>query len=254
MLVLLSPSKTMGFEDDITYKDYTMPLFKEASKSLINQLRQYSPEDLAGLLNINDKLARLNFERFQHFDSEFAKNYSRQAILAYRGDVYDGIPVSQYQKGDMNFAQSTVRILTGLYGVLRPLDLIQPYRLEMSTKLPNQKGDNLYDYWKPALTDYINQTLEEEGHKAVINLASTEYFKALDDKKIKKPIITPVFKEYKNGDYKTIAIYAKKARGMMTDYIVQNRVTDPEDLKGFDQDGYSYEPEMSTEEKLVFVR
>jgi cytoplasmic iron level regulating protein YaaA (DUF328/UPF0246 family) len=168
--------------------------------------------------------------------------------------VYDGISVSQYQKADMDFAQSTVRILSGLYGVLRPLDLIQPYRLEMSTKLPNPKGDNLYDYWKASLTDHVNQELEQNGHKAVINLASNEYFKALDDQKIAKPIVTPVFKEYKNGAYKTIAIYAKKARGMMTDYIVQHRLTDPEGLKGFDQDGYSFEPEMSTDEKLVFIR
>lgn len=254
MLVLLSPSKTMAFEDDFTYNDYTMPLFGEAAKPLIDQLRQYSPEDLASLLNINDKLARLNFDRFQHYDPDFKNNHSRQALLAYRGDVYDGIPVSQYQKADMDFAQSTVRILSGLYGVLRPLDLIQPYRLEMSTKLPNPKGDNLYDYWKASLTDHLNQELEQNGHKAVINLASNEYFKALDDQKIAKPIVTPVFKEYKNGAYKTIAIYAKKARGMMTDYIVQHRVTDTEELKGFDQDGYSFEPEMSTDNKLVFIR
>ena len=254
MLVLLSPSKTMAFEDDVTYSEYTMPPFKDEALPLIEQLRQYAPEDVAGLMNINDKLARLNFDRFQQYDPQFHNNHTRQALLAYRGDVYDGIPVSQYGKQEFDFAQQTVRILSGLYGILRPLDLIQPYRLEMSTKLPNPSGNSLYDYWREALTHYLNETLKQEAHEAVVNLASNEYFKAIDANKLEKPVITPVFKENKNGTYKTIAIYAKKARGMMTDFIIRNQVTKPAHLKGFDEAGYCYQASMSSDRELVFVR
>lgn len=254
MLVLLSPSKTMAFEDEIQYDTYSMPFFQDEANQLVNRLRNYSPEDIGQLMNVNEKLAKLNFDRFQHYDPNFKNNHSRQALLAYRGDVYDGIKVSDYSDEDMEFAQQTVRILSGLYGILRPLDLIQPYRLEMSAKLPNDRGKNLYDFWKHQLTDHLNQELADSGHNAVVNLASSEYFKALAHDQLDKPIITPVFKESKNGSYKTIAIYAKKARGMMTDYIVRNRITDTDSLKGFNWDGYLYNESMSTTNSLVFTR
>ncbi len=254
MLVLLSPSKTMAFEDDVSADKHTMPAFQQQAQELVDQLRSYSPDDIGELMGVNPKLAKLNFDRFQQYDPDFQHNHARQALLAYRGDVYDGIPVRQYGDADLDFAQQQVRILSGLYGILRPLDLIQPYRLEMSTKLPNERGSNLYEYWKEELTAHLNHEIQEGGHEAVINLASEEYFKALDKQALTKPVIAPAFKEQKNGTYKTVAIYAKKARGLMTDFIVQNRIEDPEALKAFDQDGYLYNESLSTPDNPVFTR
>ena len=254
MLVLLSPSKTMAFEDDVRADKYTMPAFQQEAEELVEQLRSYSPDDIGELMRVNPKLAKLNFDRFQQYDPDFKHNHARQALLAYRGDVYDGIPVSSYTEEDLDFAQQQVRILSGLYGILKPLDLIQPYRLEMSTKLPNKRGANLYEYWKEQLTDYVNHEIQEGGHEAVINLASEEYFKALDKQALTKPVIAPAFKDQKNGSYKTVAIYAKKARGRMTDFIVRNRITDPDAVQGFDVDGYLYHEVLSSPANPVFTR
>lgn len=254
MIVLLSPSKTMNFEDDFQLDKATQPEFLNDASKLVDRMQNYSPEDLGKLLDINDKLAKLNFDRYQSFKTPFNKDNARQAILAYRGDVYDGIAISGYSKADFEFAQEQVRILSGLYGILRPLDLIQPYRLEMSTPLPNDRGDNLYQFWGDKLTQNINEDIQHHEAQYLVNLASNEYFKALDPKQFKANVITPVFKENKNGKYKTIAIYAKKARGYMTDYIVQNGIKDPEAIKGFDRDGYLYNENLSTDKEWVFTR
>ena len=254
MIVLLAPSKSMNFTDNIQFDEHTQPRFTKEANSLVNILQNYSPEDISKLMNVNEKLAKLNFDRFQQFQANHAPDNARQAILAYRGDVYDGIDIANYDKDNFKFAQEEVRILTGLYGILRPLDLIQPYRLEMSTKLPNDKGDDLYQFWEDKLTNAINEDLKNHKQQYIINLASNEYFKALDKQKLQGKLVTPVFKENKNGKYKTIAIYAKKARGMMTDYIIRNRITNPEHLKGFDREGYTYNESMSSDKELVFIR
>ncbi len=254
MLVLLSPSKTMEFSDDIRLEKATQPRLLKDSEQLVEQLRQYSPEGIGELMNVNEKLARLNFDRYQQFSTPFTKENARQALLAFRGDVYDGIAINQYNDEDFDFAQDEVRILSGLYGLLRPLDLIQPYRLEMGTKLANPKGENLYEFWNGKITDLINDDLEHHEHPYIINLASNEYFKAIQADKLTGELITPVFKENKNGHYKTIAIYAKKARGLMTDYIIKNRIKTPEALKGFDKAGYRFNEALSTDQELVFTR
>lgn len=254
MLVLLSPSKTMDFQDNWELEEASYPQFLDEAEELVKQLRQYSPEEIGELMNVSDKIAKLNFDRFQSFSTPFNNENARQAILAYRGDVYDGIAVNQYTEKDFQFAQEQVRILTGLYGILRPLDLIQPYRLEMGTRFPNPKGDNLYEFWGNKITENINNDLRSHNKQYVVNLASNEYFKAINSKQLKGNVITPVFKENKNGQYKTIAIYAKKARGYMTDFIVRNRIDAPEDLKGFNYDGYGFNEDLSNDKEFVFTR
>lgn len=254
MLVLLSPSKTMDFSNDVQLDHYTKPGFLEEAEQLVNHMRGYSPDDLAQLMNISDKLAKMNYERFQEFKTPFTPENARQALLAYRGDVYDGIAVKEYGKQDFDFAQEQVRILSGLYGVLRPLDLIQPYRLEMSTKIQPNQTKNLYEFWQDQITQFLNEELKSHTNPYVINLASNEYFKAVKASELNGQIITPVFKEQKNGQYKTIAIYAKKARGMMTDYIIRNRLSDPEGLKGFDYEGYLFNEALSNVQQWVFTK
>lgn len=254
MLVLLSPSKTMDFSGDVQLDYFTQPSYVKEAEALVNHMRGYSPDDLGQLMNISDKLAKMNYERFQQFQTPLNLDNARQALLAYRGDVYDGIAIRDYKKEDFSFAQEEVRILSGLYGILRPLDLIQPYRLEMSTKIqPRQKKD-LYDFWQEKITQQLNEELQNHKNHYVINLASNEYFKAVKTSALNAEVITPIFKENKNGRYKTIAIYAKKARGMMTDYIIQNRIFSPDGLKGFDYDGYLFNEALSDDKNWVFTR
>lgn len=254
MLVLLSPSKTLDFSDDVVIDQYSLPEFLQEAEELVGHIRNYSPDDLAGLMNISEKLAQLNHERFQQFETPFNRENARQALLAYRGDVYDGISLKDYDDQDYDLAQSQVRILTGLFGVLRPLDLIQPYRLEMSTKIQPKRCKNLYEFWKDKITHVLNDALISHQNQSVVNLASNEYFKAIEPKELKGELIHPVFRENKNGQYKTIAIHAKKARGMMTDYMIKNRISDPESLKNFDYAGYHYNEELSRGNEWVFTR
>lgn len=254
MLVLLSPSKTMDFSNDVQFTKHTQPEFLKEAEQLVDYMRGYSPDDLAQLMNISDKLARMNYERFQEFNTPFTPRNARQALLAYRGDVYDGIAIDEYGIQDFEFAQEQVRILTGLYGVLRPLDLIQPYRLEMSTKIQPNQTKNLYEYWQDSITQFLNEELKSHTNPYVINLASNEYYKAVKASELNGQVITPVFKEQKNGQYKTIAIYAKKARGMMTDYIIRNRLSGPDGLKGFDYEGYLFNEAFSNGGQWVFTR
>lgn len=254
MIVILSPSKTMNFEDQVSAKEYSNPVFQEEAKTLVQTLQQLKPEEIKQLMDVKDKLAELNYQRFQEFDLSFSPSSGRQALLAYRGDVYAGLDIANYSEQDLQFAQQQVRIISGLYGLVRALDVIQPYRLEMSNQLNNPRGKDLYTFWGHKITDQIQQELKEHQNQILVNLASNEYFKAIDQNQVKHQLITPLFKEYKDGKYKTIAIYAKKARGMMTDYIIQNKIEDPEGIKGFDYEGYHYNPELSTDRDWVFTR
>ncbi|MCP8899735.1 peroxide stress protein YaaA [Gilvimarinus xylanilyticus] len=254
MLILISPAKTLDFDTAPVTDKYTQPDFLKDSDALIKELRELSPADISGLMKISDKLGVLNFDRYQAFKTPFSPANAKQAALAFQGDVYTGLAAETFKARDFDFAQKHLRILSGLYGLLRPLDLIQPYRLEMGTKFKNQRGDNLYQFWGDSLTTAINEQLAATKGKVLVNLASNEYYKAVKPKQVDAEIITPLFKDWKNGQYKIISFYAKKARGLMSAYIIKNRITSAEDLKGFDVDGYGFAPELSKEREWVFTR
>jgi cytoplasmic iron level regulating protein YaaA (DUF328/UPF0246 family) len=217
-------------------------------------LQEKSPDELVQLMSISEALAVLNHERYQRFDPPFTVDNARPALLTFRGDVYTDVAVDTYDPADFTFAQQHLRILSGLYGLLRPLDLIQPYRLEMGTALPTERGTNLYRFWGDRLTEHLNEALAAQTSPVVINLASQEYFKAIDEKKLNAPVVTPVFKEHRNGQFKTVAIYAKRTRGKMANFIVKNRLEAPELLKTFNEDRYEYHQAASTDQAWVFVR
>ncbi len=252
MLIILSPSKTLDF-DKPTTGDFTTPDFLDDSQKLISSLRKLSHEEISSLMELSHKLTELNFGRYRNFSTPFTKDNARQAIFAFKGDVYEGLDIDKFSAADVQYADKHLRILSGLYGFLRPLDLIQPYRLEMSIKLKNPKGKNLYEFWDNKITDKLNDALAASG-KILVNLASNEYYKAVKPKLIKGEIITPEFKEYKNGTYKMVALFAKRARGLMAAYIIKNRVEDIAGLNGFNLDGYKYNPKLSTAAKPVFTR
>lgn len=254
MLMVISPAKTLDFTTPPVIDKFSMPDFLDDSRALIEELRALSPADISGLMHISDKLGLLNFDRFQAFSTPFSPDNAKQAVLAFQGDVYTGLNASAFKARDFDFAQKHLRILSGLYGLLRPLDLIQPYRLEMGTKFKNARGDNLYQFWGESLTRALNQQLAEQNSRTLINLASNEYFKAIKPRQLKADIITPVFKDWKNGQYKIISFYAKKARGLMSAYIITNRIKDAEQIKAFDVDGYAFAPELSAEREWVFTR
>ncbi|ASB47676.1 peroxide stress protein YaaA [Alkalitalea saponilacus] len=254
MLILLSPAKTLDFERRIPDINTTGIQFSAEAQELTGLLKTKSVKELRELMHISDKLAQLNAERFLLWHWPFDEFNVRAAIYAFKGEVYSGLEVDTMQKDAVDYAQKSVRILSGLYGVLRPFDAIMPYRLEMGTKLLNSKGKDLYSFWGDKLTRAINDDLKSEKHQALVNLASQEYYKTIDEKKIERDIITPVFKEFKSGQYKVISIYAKKARGLMTRFIVENRLTNPEDLKAFDLEGYVFNNELSKGTDLVFTR
>ena len=254
MIVLLSPAKSLDYESPLLTKRATKPRFIEDSAELISHLRKLSVGKLGKLMSISDTLAQLNHDRFASWEEEFNKGNSRPAILAFTGDVYQGIELDQWGKEEFEVAQKRVRILSGLYGALRPLDLMQPYRLEMGTKFPNKRGKNLYEFWGDSLTKSLNTDLKKSGSGFVVNLASNEYFSAVKKKDLAGELITPVFKDEKNGIYKIISFFAKKARGMMADYIVRNGITDPKDLKKFKTVGYRFSKKDSDDSTLVFLR
>ncbi|MFA9371970.1 MAG: peroxide stress protein YaaA [Labilibaculum antarcticum] len=254
MLIVISPSKTLDFESPAISNIHSDASFLKESKLLIKELQKLKADDIAELMGISPKLAQLNFERFHQWNTPFTQENSKQALLAFKGDVYTGIDASTFSQENFIQAQSDLRILSGLYGVLKPMDLIQAYRLEMGKKIETSKGENLYQFWGDTITKSINQSLNENDHKHLINLASNEYFKSINKKKIKAEIITPAFKDLKNGEYKMISFFAKKARGLMTRFIIQNKITDPEELKAFDMDGYMYNPTLSKEKEPVFTR
>ena len=253
MIYLLSPAKTLDYESTVPSLKVTMPRFLEDSAELVKIMKKRSPADLEELMGISSKLADLNKDRFQDWKADYTEDEARAAILAFKGDVYQGLDVENWSKAHFTEAQKSVRILSGLYGILRPLDLMLPYRLEMGTKLENERGANLYQFWGSQLTDSLNEELKGEKD-AVINLASKEYFTAVKPKDLIAPVVTPVFKDWKNGKYKIISFYAKKARGTMAAWAIQNKVSKPEELKKFNSDGYSYDDQLSDDSSWVFTR
>lgn len=250
MITLISPAKTLDLSESI-FNQYTQPEFDSDIRGLVKIMKKKSARDIKELMGVSDNLAELNRNRYLSFEDEFSVENSKQALLAFKGDVYTRIDVDEFSKEDFEFAQLHLRILSGLYGLLKPLDLIQPYRLEMGVKLKSRRAKDLYGYWGSKIANAINEAKDDE---VVVNLASQEYFKAVDQSKIKGRIIHPVFKEYKNGSYKIIGIFAKQARGMMTNEIIKSRINDPERLKAFKQEGYEYADNLSTENEWVFVR
>ena len=254
MLIVISPAKTLDFKTAPITKIHTQPEFLKESRQLVKQLKEMTPARVSSLMKISDKLGVLNFLRFNEWKTPFTLDNSKQAVLAFKGDVYTGINAETFSSQELKFAQRHLRILSGLYGLLRPLDLIQAYRLEMGTKLDNQQGKDLYEFWDSKLTDQINRDIRASKSKYLINLASNEYFKSLQADDINAEIIVPVFKDYKNGKYKIISFFAKKARGLMSAYIIRNRLKDPEELKAFDVDGYKFYKSGSNESNWVFQR
>lgn len=249
MLAVISPSKTQDFSmPDIQEHTFTRQLSE--SEVLVNLLKKKTQDELSKLMSISEKLAKLNYDRFQDFSTPFDFNNAKQALLAFKGDVYNGIDAPNLSKKDLIFAQDNLRMLSGLYGVIRPLDLIAPYRLEMGTKLKNTKGKNLYEFWG----DKISKLLNEDEPEVIINLASNEYFKGIDQKALKAKIINIVFKEFKGDKYKIIGIYAKRARGLMVQFMIKNRIKNPQDLKAFKLEDYRYQEDMSDSTTWVFTR
>ena len=249
MLAVISPSKTQDFSaPDIQAHTLTRQLHE--SEVLVNILKQKTQVELSKLMSISEKLAHLNYTRFQDFATPFDFSNAKQALLAFKGDVYTGIDVPNLSKKDLEFAQDHLRMLSGLYGVIRPLDLIAPYRLEMGTRLQNPKGKNLYEFWG----DKISKLLNEDESEVIINLASNEYFKGIDQKALKAQIINIVFKEFKGDKYKIIGIYAKRARGLMVQYMVKNRIENPQDLKAFSLEDYHFQQDLSDDTTWVFTR
>ena len=252
MLLLISPAKTLDFESASPKVKTTQPAFLPESSQLIQTLRKMSPAKVGELMAISDKLAELNHERFQQWSAEPSDNESRPAVYAFQGDVYQGLQASTWKAAERKYAQDHLRILSGLYGLLRPLDSIMPYRLEMGRKLKTKTAATLYEFWGDQLADAINQAVQNSDSVAIVNLASQEYFKAARAKKLTQPIVSPVFKNFSNGKHKVISFFAKKARGMMADWIIRNKVKTPAQLSQFADGGYEWQEVESTELKPVF--
>jgi uncharacterized protein len=259
MLLVISPAKSLDFESPLASlgqsgADYSIPEFLESADKLNRTLRKLSPEDLSALMSISPKLGELNFERNLNWVTPFTPDNARPAILAFTGDVYVGLDVKSFSQDDLMYAQNHMRILSGLYGLLRPLDLMQAYRLEMGTALKHGKLRSLYAFWGDRLGTKLRETLMSHQQQYLINLASTEYFRAVDKKALGLPVISPVFKDYKNGQYKIISFFAKKARGTMAAHLIKNRVDSPDGILQFDVDGYRYSSKESTPDTPVFLR
>lgn len=254
MLVVISPAKTLDLDTRDTPVRSSRPRMLSASRELVEELRQYSGNDLQKLMGISEKLGELNAQRYQNWGTPFNKSNAKTALFTFKGDVYIGLEAEQFDKPDLEFAQKHLRILSGLYGLLRPLDLMQPYRLEMGTALPTSRGNNLYKFWGERLTEAVNKDLKSIKGKNVVNLASNEYFQALEQRGLKANVITPVFKDYKNGKYKVLSFFAKKARGMLSAHIIKHRITDVDDIKKARLDGYRYSANDSDDQKWLFLR
>jgi cytoplasmic iron level regulating protein YaaA (DUF328/UPF0246 family) len=254
MLHLISPAKTLDFTTAPVTSVSSTPRFLQDSQELIEQLRALAPDDVASLMSISQKLGELNHARFHDWHLPFTADNAKQAVLAFKGDVYTGMNAESFSASDFEHAQQHLRILSGLYGLLRPLDLIQPYRLEMGTQFANLRGKNLYEFWGMQLTEALNQELSQYDEKVLINLASNEYWSAVKPKQLAGNVITPIFKDTKNGKQKIISFYAKKARGMMSAFIIQNKIERADEIKQFDIAGYRFEPKQSTATEWVFTR
>jgi len=257
MLIVISPAKTLDLESEFNAPATSQPDFLSDSRKLVKIMRGYSASDLGKLMHTSEKISILNEERFRQWKTPFNKDNARPSIFTFKGDVYTGLEIENFSSADLKYAQDHLRILSGLYGALKPLDLMQAYRLEMGTDLENERGKNLYAFWGDKITRAINKDLEAASGKAdkvLVNLASNEYFSVLDKKKLDADIVTPVFKDYSNGKYKVLSFFAKKARGRMAAWILQNRVESPEALASFKLDGYKYSKKESSPDKPVFLR
>ncbi len=252
MITIISPAKTLDFESQLPAIEATQPAFVEESEQIMNKLRGLSKKKIASLMSLSKDLTELNAQRYQDWEPEFSAEVSRPALLTFSGEVYRGIDASNLSYSQLDFAQNHLRILSGLHGLLRPLDRIRPYRLEMGTSLPIKRKKNLYQFWGTKLTDALNQTMKEQNTDVLLNLASSEYFKAVDFSKINGRVITPVFKDLKNGEYKIVMTWAKHARGAMTGFVLRKGITDVNEIKLFDE--YQYSEPMSSENEWVFVR
>lgn len=256
MIIVVSPAKTLDYESPLTIRKHTEPAFLQESQVLVTQLQALQPDDLCRLMSISSKLGELNFARFANWQTPFNLKNARQAIFAFKGDVYLGLKAEQFSVADLNFAQKHLRILSGLYGVLRPLDLMHPYRLEMGSDFKNSGGKNLYAFWGTKLTSHLNTELAAQtgASKYLINLASNEYFSALHPKLLDAETITPVFKDFASGQYRVLSFFAKKARGEMAAYLIRNRINSPKKIPAFAVDGYQYSQAESTPTNPVFLR
>lgn len=254
MLIVISPAKTLDFETPPKVPTFTIPDFLDDSAELIDELRSYEPYRLGDLMGISPKLADLNSNRYHNWSLPFTAGNAKQSVLAFKGDVYAGLDADNLSADDLQFAQAHLRILSGLYGVLKPLDLMQPYRLEMGTKLKIRRGKDLYDFWDDRINKTLNDELAGQDSPVLVNLASNEYFKSVQPESLNARIVTPTFKEARNGDYKFISFTAKKARGLMSRYIIRNRLAEPDDLRGFDLEGYRYNDALSDTDSPVFTR
>lgn len=254
MIAVISPAKTLDFESPSPTSTHTTPEFLDRSEKLVAKLRRLPQAKLGALMSISDNLAALNRQRFMDWQLPFTTENAKQALMAFKGDVYTGFELEKFKETDFAYAQEHLRILSGLYGLLRPLDLIQPYRLEMGTKFGAERAKDLYEYWRPTVTDALKAALAQSGGDVLINLASNEYFSAVDKRRLSAGIVTPVFKDLKNGRYKVISFFAKKARGAMSDYLIRKRINEPGALKKFKGLGYRYDRAQSTENEWVFTR
>lgn len=256
MIILLSPAKKLDYDSTLATDVHTLPELMEQSELLINKLKKFSAKKISKMMDLSPALSDLNFERYQDWNTDFSMKNARQALLAFKGDVYMGMQVEKYNQKDFDYAQEHMRILSGLHGLLRPLDLIRPYRLEMGTKWAvTPKKNNLYKFWGTKIAESLNETMEKQNDHTILNLASGEYYKAVDKKALKADkIINVNFKDLKNGQYKAVFLWVKQARGLMASYIIRNRITDVEGLKGFSEANYYFSPEESTETDLVFHR
>ncbi len=254
MIAILSPAKTLDYSELSKEYNSSQHIFQDETQVLVSKLRKQSKAKLKTLMKISDKLAKENAIRYKEFDSTFTKKNSKEAIFAFMGDVYRGFDAETLTKAQINFAQKHVRILSGLYGILKPLDLMQPYRLEMGTKLSTRKGKNLYAFWDDKITTSLNEEINSHKTKLIVNLASNEYFKSIKRKQLEAPIIDIDFKEYRDGKLKFVSFNAKRARGLMARYMVTEKAKSVEDLKGFNLEEYAFAEEESTKDKLLFVR
>lgn len=254
MFFVLSPAKNLNEKDPAPVKEFTQPDLLAEAEILMRQLRELAPQQIAELMHVSDKIALLNAERNTEWHTPFTPDNAKQAVFMFNGDVYEGIAAETLKPEQIQYLQQHIRLLSGLYGILRPLDLMQPYRLEMGTAFANTRGKNLYEFWGDIITDLLNDTLAQAGSDILINLASQEYFKSVNTKKLKARLITPVFKDEKNGKYKIISFYAKRARGLMVRYAAEHGITEPEMLKNFDYEGYSFNEAASNEAEWVFMR
>ncbi len=254
MLIIISPAKTLDYETPSTTNSHSQSDYLPEATQLVEQMRHYSAADISAIMGVSDKIAQLNVIRFKQWHTPFTPSNAKQAILAFKGDVYSGLDASRFSEDELQFSQRHLRILSGLYGLLRPLDLMQPYRLEMGRKIETARGRNLYQFWGDLITTGINQQMLQSNSGYLINLASNEYFKAVKPALIQGEVITPLFKDYKNGSYKVVGVYAKKARGKLSRYIIKNRLSSPEELKDFTDDGYCFNPQLTQGNEWVFSR